>query len=128
MTRNKRIIFATIAAITLVAAVLVFVRLRSRAGEHAESLAEPREHGEEREAGAKSVRLSQEALEAAHLEVVRVTRGRLSRDIVLPTIGGGMALWREKLFAQMHHNASGAAAFLNLPNNSVVELGSKIEI
>jgi len=28
----------------------------------------------------------------------------------------------------MHHNASGAAAFLNLPNNAVVELGSKIEI
>ena len=52
----------------------------------------------------------------------------LSRDIVIPTIGGGMATWREKLFAQMHHNASGAAAFLNLPTNSVVELGSKIEI
>ncbi len=52
----------------------------------------------------------------------------LSRDIVIPTIGGGMATWREKLFAQMHHNASGAAAFLNLPNNAVVELGSKIEI
>jgi KUP system potassium uptake protein len=52
----------------------------------------------------------------------------LSRDIVIPTIGGGMAQWREKLFAQMHHNASGAAAFLNLPNNAVVELGSKIEI
>ena len=52
----------------------------------------------------------------------------LSRDIVIPTIGGGMSQWREKLFAQMHHNASGAAAFLNLPNNAVVELGSKIEI
>ena len=52
----------------------------------------------------------------------------LSRDIVIPTIGGGMTQWREKLFAQMHHNASGAAAFLNLPNNAVVELGSKIEI
>jgi KUP system potassium uptake protein len=52
----------------------------------------------------------------------------LSRDIVIPTIGGGMMPWREKLFAQMHHNASGAAAFLNLPNNAVVELGSKIEI
>jgi KUP system potassium uptake protein len=52
----------------------------------------------------------------------------LSRDVVVPTIGGGMAAWREKLFAQMHHNASGAADFLNLPNNSVVELGSKIEI
>ena len=52
----------------------------------------------------------------------------LSRDTVVPTLGEGMAQWREKLFAQMHHNASSAADFLNLPNNSVVELGSKIEI
>ncbi len=52
----------------------------------------------------------------------------LSRDIVIPTLGSGMAPWREKLFAQMHHNASAAAEFLNLPNNAVVELGSKIEI
>jgi KUP system potassium uptake protein len=52
----------------------------------------------------------------------------LSRDTVVPSIGKGMAQWREKLFAQMHHNASGAADFLNLPNNAVVELGSKIEI
>jgi KUP system potassium uptake protein len=52
----------------------------------------------------------------------------LSRDTVVPTLGAGMAPWREKLFAQMHHNASGAADFLNLPTNSVVELGSKIEI
>ena len=52
----------------------------------------------------------------------------LSRDTVVPTIGAGMSHWREKLFAQMHHNASGAADFLKLPNNSVVELGSKIEI
>jgi len=52
----------------------------------------------------------------------------LSRDTVVPSIGRGMSPWREKLFAQMHHNASAAADFLNLPNNSVVELGSKIEI
>ncbi|MGV3572590.1 MAG: potassium transporter Kup [Ramlibacter sp.] len=52
----------------------------------------------------------------------------LSRDVVVPSIGGGMAPWREKLFAQMHHNASAAADFLNLPSNSVVELGSKVEI
>lgn len=52
----------------------------------------------------------------------------LSREVVVPTIGGGMARWREKLFAQMHHNASAAADFLGLPNNAVVELGSKIEI
>ncbi|MDI1271681.1 MAG: potassium transporter Kup [Polaromonas sp.] len=59
---------------------------------------------------------------------VMTTSYFLSRDVVVPTIGSGMAPWREKLFAQMHHNASGAADFLNLPNNSVVELGSKIEI
>jgi KUP system potassium uptake protein len=52
----------------------------------------------------------------------------LSRDTVVPTLGAGMAPWREKLFAQMHRNASAAADFLNLPNNAVVELGSKIEI
>jgi KUP system potassium uptake protein len=52
----------------------------------------------------------------------------LSRDTVIPTIGSGMAQWREKLFASMHKNASAAADFLNLPNNAVVELGSKIEI
>ncbi|RYF80791.1 MAG: potassium transporter Kup [Comamonadaceae bacterium] len=52
----------------------------------------------------------------------------LSRDVVIPTLGSGMAPWREKLFAHMHHNASGAAAFLSLPTNAVVELGSKVEI
>jgi KUP system potassium uptake protein len=52
----------------------------------------------------------------------------LSRDVVIPTFGSGMAPWREKLFAQMHHNASGAADFLGLPNNAVVELGAKVEI
>ena len=52
----------------------------------------------------------------------------LSRDIVFPTIGGGMADWREKLFAGMHRNAAGAADFLSLPTNRVVELGSKVEI
>ena len=52
----------------------------------------------------------------------------LSRDIVIPTLGGGLADWREKLFAGMHRNASGAADFLSLPATRVVELGSKVEI
>ena len=52
----------------------------------------------------------------------------LSRDIVIPTIGGGLAAWREKLFAGMHRNAAAAADFLSLPTNRVVELGSKVEI
>jgi len=72
------------------------------------------------------------ALEHARLRGCQLDRMTtsyfLSRDVVIPTLGSGMAHWREKLFAQMHHNASGAAAFLGLPNNAVVELGSKLEI
>ena len=52
----------------------------------------------------------------------------LSRDTVIPTLGDGMALWREKLFASMHRNAAGAADFLNLPTNRIVELGTKVEL
>jgi KUP system potassium uptake protein len=52
----------------------------------------------------------------------------LSRDIVIPALGAGMSLWREKLFANMHRNASAAADFLNLPSNRIVELGAKVEI
>ena len=52
----------------------------------------------------------------------------LSRDSVMPSIGAGMPLWREKLFATMHRNAAAAADFLNLPANRIVELGSKVEI
>jgi KUP system potassium uptake protein len=52
----------------------------------------------------------------------------LSRDIVIPTLGKGMAIWREKLFAGMHHDAAAAADFLYLPSNRIVELGAKVEI
>ncbi|GAP36043.1 potassium transporter Kup [Piscinibacter sakaiensis] len=73
-----------------------------------------------------------EALELAAQRGLRLdpmdTSYFLSRDIVIPTLGGGMAMWREKLFASMHRNAAAAADFLNLPANRVVELGSKLEI
>ncbi|MCW5636459.1 MAG: potassium transporter Kup [Rubrivivax sp.] len=62
-----------------------------------------------------------------HLEEME-TSYFLSRDIVVPTFGDGMAMWREKLFASMHRNAAAAADFLNLPANRVVELGTKLEI
>ena len=52
----------------------------------------------------------------------------LSRSTIVPTLGGGMAPWREKLFANMHRNAASAADFLNLPPNRVVELGTKVQI
>ena len=52
----------------------------------------------------------------------------LSRHIVTPTMGTGLMPWREKLFAYMHHTATQAAEYLNLPSNAVVELGGKVEI
>ncbi len=52
----------------------------------------------------------------------------LSREVVVPRMGGRMALWREKLFAQMHAGASGVAGFFHLPANAVVELGTKVHI
>ena len=52
----------------------------------------------------------------------------LSREIVLPHRARGMALWRQKLFAQMYRNASYAADFLHLPYRHVVELGNQIVI
>lgn len=52
----------------------------------------------------------------------------LSHEAVVPTVKEGMALWREKLFAHMHHNAGTAAEFLRLPSNNVVEMGAKVEI
>ena len=73
-----------------------------------------------------------EALELLKLRGVALdpmdTSYFLSRDIVIPTLGTGMAMWREKLFASMHRNAAAAADFLRLPTNRVVELGSKVEI
>ncbi|KIO48024.1 potassium transporter Kup [Nitrosospira sp. NpAV] len=52
----------------------------------------------------------------------------LSRQIVVPSSGAGMALWRERLFAAMIRNASNAAEYLKLPANRVLELGARVEI
>jgi KUP system potassium uptake protein len=41
---------------------------------------------------------------------------------------GGMALWRERLFAYLSNNAANAADFFGLPPNQVVEIGARIEI
>lgn len=52
----------------------------------------------------------------------------LSRETVVPTPGGGMAGWREKLFAAMSRNAGGVVEFFRLPGNAVVELGTRVPI
>jgi KUP system potassium uptake protein len=52
----------------------------------------------------------------------------LSREIVVPTRGAGMAHWREALFAAMSRNAGSVADFFKLPHNCVVELGTRVQI
>ena len=52
----------------------------------------------------------------------------LSRETVVPTKGAGMADWREGMFAFMSRNASSVAGFLRLPNNCVIELGTRVQI
>jgi KUP system potassium uptake protein len=52
----------------------------------------------------------------------------LSRETVVPTSGEGMARWREKLFATMSRNASGVVEYFHLPDNAVVELGTRVQI
>ena len=52
----------------------------------------------------------------------------LSREIVVPTRGAGMMHWREALFATMSRNAGSVVEFFRLPDNGVVELGTRVQI
>ncbi len=52
----------------------------------------------------------------------------LSRETIVPTHGAGMALWRERLFATMSRNAGSVVEFFRLPDNAVVELGTRVQI
>jgi KUP system potassium uptake protein len=52
----------------------------------------------------------------------------LSRETVVAQAGGALALWRERLFTAMSRNASGVAAYFRLPDNAVIELGTRVQI
>ena len=52
----------------------------------------------------------------------------LSREIIVPTRGASMPQWREALFALMARNSGSVAGFFRLPNNCVIELGTRVQI
>lgn len=52
----------------------------------------------------------------------------LSRETLVPTTGGAMARWREHLFAGLSRNAGSIVEFFRIPANSVIELGTRIQI
>lgn len=52
----------------------------------------------------------------------------IARQNVIPTVGRGMAVWREGWFAAMSRNARDAADYYRIPANRVIELGTQVEI
>src|SRR6185503_8822229 len=53
----------------------------------------------------------------------------LSRQTIVPVHApGGMQFWRERLFAAMARNAGNAASFFSIPDNRVIELGTRVQI
>jgi len=52
----------------------------------------------------------------------------IARQTVIPTVGSGMSMWREMLFAMMSRNARDAADYYRVPANRVIELGAQVEI
>lgn len=52
----------------------------------------------------------------------------LSRETVVPTSGNAMPDWQEHLFAAMSRNAGSVIEFFGLPNNAVIELGTRVQI
>ena len=52
----------------------------------------------------------------------------LGRETIIASKRPGMALWREKIFSIISHNATSATAYFCLPPDRVVEMGEQIEI
>ncbi|MET0962520.1 MAG: KUP/HAK/KT family potassium transporter, partial [Noviherbaspirillum sp.] len=50
------------------------------------------------------------------------------QTIVAAAAGGGMARWREAMFAAMSRNARDAADYYRVPPNRVIELGAQVAI
>lgn len=52
----------------------------------------------------------------------------LGREMIVPTPGTGMAIWREHLYAWMKRNAGSAVDFYRVPASKVIEIGGQYEI
>jgi KUP system potassium uptake protein len=52
----------------------------------------------------------------------------VSRETIVSGPGGKMAKWRDDLFAVMSRNAGSVVSYFNIPNNGVIELGSRVHI
>jgi KUP system potassium uptake protein len=51
-----------------------------------------------------------------------------SSETILPTTGGEMAVWREKVFAWMSINSGQAGRYFSIPANRIIEVGTQINL
>jgi len=51
-----------------------------------------------------------------------------SRETIVATSGSGLPLWRDRLFAFLARNAQRATTYFAIPDNRLVEIGSRLEI
>jgi KUP system potassium uptake protein len=52
----------------------------------------------------------------------------VSRETIMPSLQPEIAVWRERVFALMSHNAQNVTDFFKIPSDNVVELGAQVEI
>ncbi len=67
------------------------------------------------------------AQKGLHLEA-QATTFFLGRETLLATGKSGMMAWRKKLFALLARNAPSVTAYLGIPPNRVIEVGTQVEI
>lgn len=52
----------------------------------------------------------------------------VSRETIVPSSKGGMSKWRDSLFAIMSRNSGSVVDYFRIPSNSVIELGSRVNL
>ena len=52
----------------------------------------------------------------------------VSRETIVPSSKGVMPKWRDALFSTMSRNAGSVVNYFRIPSNSVIELGSRINL
>jgi len=52
----------------------------------------------------------------------------LGKETIIASARPGMAMWRERLFALLHRNATSPVQYFSLPHSSVMEVGVQLDI
>ena len=76
----------------------------------------------------KGLEVAAERGQIAKFDPAKVTYYTGHETIISSGRRSGLAQWREKLFAFMHHNAQRPGAYFKIPNTQIMEIGIEFEI